>query len=90
MKQIVAFFLFMVLSVQLLPIKAMGKCLYNNVFTEEQCVTKFISSKNDADTVVKLPFLSIINDKDFHFELTISLIAEPSFAIISPPPNFIG
>lgn len=86
MKKAIAIFLILVLGVQLLPIKAMGKCLYENAFTEEQCEKKFISEKDTADDIVKPP-LFFSSDRSFLFAFTIALIAEPNFAIISPPPN---
>lgn len=89
MKNVIALLLILVLSVQLLPIQAMGKCLANNTFTEEQCVKVFMEKSSDAVHLCKPPFRGEEINHGFIFAYSTALIAEPSFAIISPPPNFV-
>lgn len=90
MKNVIAFLFILVLSVQLLPIRAMGKCLYDNTFTEEQCVKKFVDEAPATVASLQIPFLDSKCDRSFHFSLSIALVAEPAFAVICPPPNFVA
>lgn len=92
MKKLITIFLLCVLCIQCLPVREMGKCLFNSDFTEEETCKKGIEKNETAEYT---QFLNLIhtdlpictNDNTFNFHSEI--IPGPVADITSPPPDYI-
>lgn len=49
MKKIISIFLLIIISIQCLPVKELGKCLFDNSFVEEDICHKSIEKKEVKD-----------------------------------------
>jgi len=93
MKKAITIFCIIVLSVQLLPIKQLGKCFAENQWVEEEgCkqstgkeldLTKYLGAEL---TTLCAPVLIV---KNWAYVLNDGLVQAPVRTILAPPPNRI-
>ncbi len=88
MKKIITIFFLLVLGIQILPIKAMGKTLYDNNFVEEEvCKKEYFTPQFTVQDVSELMSPPFAANNDFFLDLCTPLSSEPFFTIEIPPPN---
>ena len=92
MKKLITIFLLSVLCIQCLPVKEMGKCLFNCDFTEEETCKKVVDKKELAVTVetdyTTKDELALRAAKNF-MPIGCIILTGPSVEITSPPPDHI-
>jgi hypothetical protein len=82
----------LIICIQFLPIKEMGKCLFDNQFVEEEVCKKGIEKAKSTEPGKDLVFFELstqyiyIQGQCFSREKT-SLHKPPITDIIAPPPN---
>ncbi len=94
MKKLITLFLLFIISMQSLPIKELGKCIYDNSFVEEDANADGIEKKELKDTVKEFYFSNTelqINIKNtpisFIRKNTDLLVVGPVSDVTTPPPN---
>ena len=91
MKKIVTILFLLIISIQFLPIKQMGKCLFNNQFVEEEVCKNIEKSKSTEPGKDLICF--DFTPQSFYVETVIfssrktALHKPPITDIIAPPPN---
>ncbi|MFC4263086.1 hypothetical protein ACFOWM_09365 [Ferruginibacter yonginensis] len=93
MKKLAVIFLLFVVALQCLPIKELGKCLYDNTFVEEEICKKGIDKSAIIDFTKLLSVTQfadhyfIDNDQTFFYTANTLLYPSPIKDIHTPPPN---
>ena len=93
MKKIISIFFLFIISVQCLPIKELGKSLFDNTITEEELCEKSIDKKQLSDNCKEFYSDSTPlqanpqNNKTRFFNTHADLFAAPLADVTTPPPN---
>ena len=90
MKKLFSILFLLIISVQFLPVKEMGRCLFDNTFIEEEMAKKAI--EKPADQVKELLCNNICLPQPTHtatvfFNVNTKLHTHPVTEITTPPPN---
>ncbi|MEO6406399.1 MAG: hypothetical protein ABIY51_12005 [Ferruginibacter sp.] len=90
MKKILTILFLFIISIQCLPVKEMGKCLFNNQFLEEELAKKGIEKPACCKEFVfsVSTQLNLINDENVVYSNNKTLLlSHPVADITTPPPN---
>lgn len=93
LKKIITIFLLLIISVQCLPVKELGKCLFDSSFVEEDVCVKSVDKKETKDYHKEFYFTtySEIIASDLQFSLfsrkNTALFLGPVTDVTTPPPN---
>ncbi|MEO6537131.1 MAG: hypothetical protein ABIT07_12250 [Ferruginibacter sp.] len=90
MKKFFSILLLLIISIQFLPVKEMGKCLFDNTFPGEEMAEKGI--EKSFDPVKELLYQRICLTHltpvtTVFFSISTKLHTHPDIEITSPPPN---
>ena len=91
MKKFSAILFLFIISIQCLPVKELGKCLFDNSFVEEEVCKKGIDKK--ADPIKELfadcfnATVDIKEDRTCFNNATDDLLPSPARDVTTPPPN---
>ena len=92
-KKIITIFFLFIISIQCLPVKELGKSLFDNTISEEELCEKGIDKKQLPDNCKEfyldhtaLPANAFHNIKRF-FKIDTDLFAAPPADVSTPPPN---
>ena len=89
MKKTLTIFLLFIISIQCLPVKELGKCLFDNTFVEEECCKADIQKK--AIEIKDLLFYAmppaVAAEPPVFAVHNTELHDSPSADVTTPPPN---
>lgn len=91
MKKALTIFLLFIISIQCLPVKELGKCLFDNTFVEEECCKGDVHKKLVIE-VKDLLFYTIpespaAEPQSFLAVRSTELHDSPAADVTTPPPN---
>lgn len=92
MRKLISIIFILIISIQCLPIKEMGKCLFDNQFVEEEVckggmekAKNFQVIKDVAFTEFNMNFINLVDD---HIARRKTALHKPPITdIVAPPPN---
>ena len=93
MKKVITIFLLFIISVQCLPVKELGKCLFDSSFVEEDVCGNNLDKKETKDYSKEFYFTSASDNIAFqkkysHYNsINIALFLAPVTDVTTPPPN---
>ena len=90
MKKIVSIFFILIICIQCLPVKQIGKCIYDNTFIEEEMVKKaFKSPVSQPQDIFSQRFLFPQPNCTVTSFITVNtkLHQHPITEVTTPPPN---
>lgn len=93
MKKLITIFLLFIISVQCLPVKELGKCLFDSSFVEEDVCGKSVDKKETKDYAKEFYFTPYTEIKTSSLQGTIYsrrntvLALGPVTDVTTPPPN---
>ncbi|MEP6712419.1 MAG: hypothetical protein ABJA37_08390 [Ferruginibacter sp.] len=90
MKKIFSIILLLIISIQFLPVKQMGKCLFDNQFIEEEMAKAGIEKPTDLEKELIEYNISLhphIFISTAFFTVNTKLHTHPVTEITTPPPN---
>ena len=93
MKKLIAISFLFIISIQCLPVKELGKCLFDNSFVEEELCKKGIDKKANADlskefitAFLNAGFTKVKTNSYFSNKVD-GLLPSPTKDVTTPPPN---
>ena len=93
LKKAITIFLLLIISIQCLPVKELGKCLFDSSFVEEDVCGKHLDKKETKDydkefclTAYTEQITSLIRTSFYRSKNT-SLFLGPVTDVTTPPPN---
>ena len=92
MKKLFTIFLLMIICIQCLPVKELGKCLFDNTFVEEETCKKPCNEKDgvyDAKEILFANAAQNLNGNNNNLKIipSVNLHAHPVTEVTVPPPN---
>lgn len=90
MKKFFSILFLLIISIQFLPVKQMGKCLFDNTFIEEEMAKK--GMEKPTDQVKELIEYNVCFNQSIYistvfFNVNTKLHTHPVTEITTPPPN---
>jgi hypothetical protein len=89
-KKTLTIFLLFIISIQCLPVKELGKCLFDNTFVEEECckgdVKKQMADIKDL-LFYSMPESPAVEPQSFFAIHNTELHDSPAADVTTPPPN---
>ena len=93
MKKIITIFLLLVICIQCLPVKELGKCLFDSSFVEEDVCGKSLDKKETKDYHKEFYFtiyneaIAVVKPYSFYSRKNTKLYLGPVTDVTTPPPN---
>jgi hypothetical protein len=92
MKKLLTIFLLLIICIQCLPVKELGKCLFDNNFVEEETCKKPCNEKDGVYEAKEMLFANATQDFSGnidHLKIipSVHLHAHPVTEVTTPPPN---
>ena len=93
MKKLTAILFLFIISIQCLPVKELGKCLFDNNFVEEELCKKGLDKKENIDPSKEF-FAAFLHAESAGVKVTsyftdrsADLLPSPALDVTTPPPN---
>jgi hypothetical protein len=92
-KKIITIFLLFIICIQCLPVKELGKCLFDSSFVEEDVCGKSLEKKEtkdfhkEFDFINDSPLLIFNQTSSFYSRKNTDLFVSPVTDVTTPPPN---
>ena len=92
MKKIITIFLLLIISIQCLPVKELGKCLFDSSFVEEDVCEKSFDKKETKDYTKEFYFTQYAETKTSNLQSSLysrkntALFLGPVTEVNTPPP----
>ena len=91
MKKTLTIFLLFIISIQCLPVKELGKCLFDNTFVEEECCKGDVHKKQAFEIkdllFYTMPASPAAEPQSFFAIHNTELHESPAADVTTPPPN---
>ena len=92
MKKIISIFLLIIISIQCLPVKELGKCIFDSSFVEDDICSKSLEKKEVKDFSKEFfsaenNIVSIISTTAVYYNENIDLYKNPIADLSIQPPN---
>jgi hypothetical protein len=92
-KKIITIFLLLIICIQCLPVKELGKCLFDSSFVEEDVCGKNLDKKEtkefhkEFDFINHSPIIISSQTSSFYSRKNTALFVGPVTDVTTPPPN---